>query len=272
MENDPILDKMHSLQLTLADELKRICEEHGIRYFIFAGSLLGAVRHGGFIPWDDDMDFGMLREDYDRFLGVCAEELDSSRFYLQTDQSERLYPFNFAKLQLKGTHVVENFAKTARISNGIYIDIFPLDAVAERPLARTLQFRGFWLFRSLLWVKCGYGKDYQRRQFKNRCAQLLSKPFSIPFLKAMKRRIITRYQRVHTEHVVTSDGFYGLRRETLRREWVENLAEYDFEDRCFPGIADFDAYLTYLYGDYMQLPPVEARNHHSRLSVDFGPY
>ena len=272
MDNAATLNKMHFLQLTLADELKRICDKHGIRYFIFAGSLLGAVRHGGFIPWDDDMDFGMFRTDFDRFVRVCAQELDESRFFLQSEQTELRYPFNFAKLRLKGTHVAEAFAASAHTQDGISIDIFPLDAVAPRPLAKKLQFRGFWLFRSLLWVKCGYGKENQRRMFKYRCARLLCAPFPIRFLKSMKNRIISRYQSVPTEYVVTSDGTYGLKRETLRAEWIQNLTEYRFEDRRFPGIADYDAYLTYLYGDYMQLPPEEQRNHHTRLSVDFGPY
>ena len=83
--NDIILQHMHSLHLILADEVKRICEKHNIRYFMIAGTLLGAVRHKGFIPWDDDMDFGMLRNDYDKFVSVCAAEIDENKFYLQTE-------------------------------------------------------------------------------------------------------------------------------------------------------------------------------------------
>ena len=125
--NDIILQHMHSLHLILADEVKRICEKHNIRYFMIAGTLLGAVRHKGFIPWDDDMDFGMLRNDYDKFVSVCAAEIDENKFYLQTDKKDKYYTFNFAKLRLCGTKVIESFSFDVQTNQGIYIDIFPID-------------------------------------------------------------------------------------------------------------------------------------------------
>ncbi|MGZ1374252.1 LicD family protein [Lactobacillus delbrueckii subsp. bulgaricus] len=90
--------------------------------------------------------------------------------------------------------------------------------------------------------------------------------------KAKKYKIITKYSDEKSDNVVISDGTYGLKKETLKRTWVENLKDYQFEDRVYPGISDSDAYLTYLYGDYMEVPPLDKRNHHSRLNVDFGPY
>lgn len=272
MGNDEILNHMHQLHLLLADELKRICEKHGIRYFMIAGTLLGAVRHKGFIPWDDDMDFGMLRPDFEKFLQVSKKELDMDRFYLQTDRNDLYYTFNFAKLRLNGTKVFEEFSSKVSTNQGIYIDIFPIDAVDDRALKAAIQYKSFWIFRNLLWVKCGYGEEERKRKLNYKIAKLCAAPFSIEFLKKMKHKTITSCKSGETRKVVTSDGTYGLGKETLDAKWVNELSDYIFEDRTYPGIADYDGYLSYFYKDYMKLPPKDKRNHHGRLEVDFGKY
>lgn len=270
--NDIILQHMHSLHLILADEVKRICEKHNIRYFMIAGTMLGAVRHKGFIPWDDDMDFGMLRNDYDKFVSVCAAEIDENKFYLQTDKKDKYYTFNFAKLRLCGTKVIESFSSDVQTNQGIYIDIFPIDNLADGKTVARLQCKKFWFYRSLLWIKCGYGSGEVKKKTSYKIARFISRFFSIAYLKKRKLKIIAKYKNKETRYVVTSDGTYGLKKETLEKAWLKNLKNYDFEDRQYPGIADYDTYLTYFYGDYMQLPPEDKRNHHGRLEVDFGSY
>lgn len=272
MENDETLRKMHRLHLILADELKRICEKHKIRYFMIAGTLLGAVRHKGFIPWDDDMDFGMIRPDFERFLKVCENELDDKKFYLQTDKSEKYYAFNFAKLRLKGTKVMEKFSASVPVCSGIYIDIFPIDAVFDHKMKAEVQYASFWIVRNLLWVKCGYGSQERKKEFTYRIARFAAALLPVDFLKKMKHKAITMCCGKYSKRVVTSDGNYGLKKETLESKWVTKIEFYDFEDRRYPGISDYDAYLTYFYGDYMKLPPANSRNHHDRLEVDFGIY
>ena len=272
MDNDATLAKMHELHLMLADELKRICEKHNIRFFMIAGTLLGAVRHKGFIPWDDDMDFGMSRNDFEKFLNACTNELDNEKFYLQTDRNDEYYTFNFAKLRLKGTNVYEEFSSNVNTSQEIYIDIFPIDLVSDNPVKRWVQYKSFWFFRNLLWVKCGYGSEERKKKLSYKTAKVIGKLFTISYLKEMKTKTITMSKNEMSKKVVTSDGNYGLKKETLKREWIENTAEYVFEDRVFPGIADYDSYLSYFYGSYMEIPPKSKRNHHKRLTVDFGPY
>lgn len=272
MGNDEILHHMHRLHLVLADEVKRICEKNNIKYFMIAGTLLGAVRHRGFIPWDDDMDFGMLRPDYECFLKVCESELNTDRFYLQTDENEKFYTFNFAKLRLNGTKVLESFSARVNTNQGIYIDIFPIDSVSDNAIKAMVQYKRFWFYRNLLWVKCGYGSEERKREKSYQVAKLLSRLYSIESLKKHKANSIRKYEGKATKFVVTSDGNYGLKKETLKTSWVTHLREYQFEDRSYPGIANFDEYLSFFYGDYMQLPPEEKRNHHGRLEVDFGSY
>lgn len=266
------LSKLHSLLLMLAREVKRICELYQIKYFLMEGSLLGAVRHKGFIPWDDDMDIGMLRPDFEKFIKACQGELNQEKFYLQTGQNDRQYTFDFIKLRLNGTKVLEEFSASVDTHQGIYIDIFPFDNVPANLIKKYCQRKQFWFYRNLLWVKCGYGNKKRKKELKYKLARFISCFFTNQYLKNKKKRIITSYNDKISGYVVSGDGTYGLEKETIPRAWIESLATYQFEDDFFMGIKDYDAYLGHIYGDYMQLPPVEKRNHHKRIYIDYGDY
>jgi lipopolysaccharide cholinephosphotransferase len=218
------------------------------------------------------MDFGMLRPDFERFLKACEEELDTEKFYLQTDRNDTYYTFNFAKLRLNGTKMVEKFSLNVDVNNGIFIDIFPLDAVSDNIVRAMIQCKSFWFYRNLLWVKCGYGSEERKKEKFYKIAKFLSKAFTIESLKKHKDHAIRKYEGNSTKKVISSDGNYGIKKEIITKAWVTNLREYQFEDRIYPGISDYEAFLSHFYGDYMQFPPENERNHHGRLEVDFGQY
>lgn len=272
MNNFNDLRKLHSLQLYLADELKRICDKYGLRYFMIAGTLLGAVRHQGFIPWDDDMDFGMPREDYDRFLQICKSELDNTTFYLQTDE-EHDYFFNFSKLSLTGTKIYPLVLQDSAINYyGIYIDIFPVDNIPQNKIKAFYQRNMFRLVKVLAKSKTAYRIQNRKKILGYRLASLFGRLFSEEKLKKWKYRIITMASNEYSKKVVVSEGAYGFIHETLERKWIEDICDYRFEDRVLPGIRDHHDYLSYFYGDYMKLPPEGDRNHHGRLKIEYGKY
>ena len=123
--------KLQTAILMIAKEIVRLCDENNIPYFINGGTQLGAVRHKGFIPWDDDFDIGMRRADYEKFLKVCEEQLDHNKYFLQTEDTEKNYDFYFAKIQLKVTSIIEDFSKNVQIEHGIFVDIFPYDNIPD---------------------------------------------------------------------------------------------------------------------------------------------
>lgn len=273
MDLDHQLEKIHQLELKIAIEVKRICEKYDIKYFLIGGTLLGAVRHGGFIPWDDDMDIGMKREEYNRFVKVCNRELGDA-FYLQTWDTDMQYPFSFAKVRLKGTRVVEEFSEVGGMENGIFIDIFPFDAVPDNEKERKKQGKKYFICKRLLWIKKGMGtnmKTSAKSAVKYYAFLLFSKLFPYEAVKNYFRKTQQKYNHLHTRKVV-ADGAYTYERESIERKWVEKLEPVKFETEYFPAFQEKKSYLEHLYGDYMQLPPVEERRGHGLVKVDFGAY
>ena len=275
MDANKQLKIVHELELKIALEIKRICEMHDIKYFLTAGTLLGAVRHGGFSPWDDDMDIGMLREDYNKFLEACEQDLGPD-FFMQTWDSDPNYPFSYGKLRLKNTRFIEGFSKkSSLIENGIFVDIFPFDNVPNDVTEKLKQRRRYFLCKRILWIKKGMGTNMKEGSLKQRIKYylfLLASCF-VPYetVKNYYKKVQVKYNNEPSLLVVT-DGSYNYDKESIKREWVENLELIPFENEEFLSYKGRIEYLEYFYGDYMKLPPEEKRNRHLLLQVDFGKY
>ncbi|MGN0181273.1 MAG: phosphorylcholine transferase LicD [Candidatus Ornithomonoglobus sp.] len=256
------------MELKLAKEFKRICEKHNIRYFMIGGTFLGAVRHKGFIPWDDDMDVALFREDYDRFLEIAPAEL-GEEYFLQTWDSDPDCPYSYAKLRLNGTEVEEKFNISNGGHKGVFLDVFPYDNVPDGKAAQKIQAAEGFVLKKLLWIKKGCGVEYCKGNLKFRLKYIAGKLISLPLpyrmLKTRLNKVMTRYNRIKTDNVYTL-CYSSYSNSTKKREWFESLSAYEYEDTVFPGPADYDAYLSQTYGDYMQLPPEEKRHTHDIIS------
>lgn len=264
------MNKLQSMILLIAKEVKRICEKHNIPYYIYSGTQIGAVRHKGFIPWDDDFDIVMKRKDFEKFIQVCSVELDKDQFFLQTEDTEKNYCFAFAKIRLNGTKIIEDFSKNVPIHDGIFVDIFPFDRLPDNYIERKWLLAKNHLLKNMIWIKCGYGEDRQKKKASYKIIKILNLPFSISFLKKKRYKLITSYNNKQTTAYFVSD----YPKKVYKAKWYKNHEDYIFEGELFSGntAQDMHESLTMIYGDYMKIPPENERIRHSEYDVDFGPY
>lgn len=278
MDNNT-LRKVQLIQLQISKEIKRICDKHNIEYFLDSGTLLGAVRHKGFIPWDDDMDIGMTRDNYERFIEVAKTEL-GEQYYLQTWETDKNYPMPFAKIRLNGTKYVENVFEKAQMHQGIYVDVFPYDNWPNSKRKQKKLWRKRLYVQSMIMMKCHYMK------FKSDAAwKYFLKAIMFTFIKLLslfhsKQSLIRKYNKMTSKfselensEIYEQTVNFKFRYWVIPKTCIEEFVDMDFEDDVFKCPKNYEEYLTTLYGDYMQLPPEEKRaKGHNIIEVDFGNY
>lgn len=242
----------HQQALTeLLTEFDRVCRKLNITYYLFAGTLLGAVRHQGFIPWDDDLDVVMTRQEYKRFLKEAPAELKRERFYLQGEFSDH-WPMFFSKLRLNGTTCLEKYIpKDPKIHQGVYMDIFPCDNAFKSGLGRRLQFFCSKVVIAKGLFREGYVTDSAKKKaFMQLCRLLPMKPF---------HRLVCGPKKMgQTVHVFLG-GASKFSKSQFPAKVFAQRKELLFENRNFFVPGDYAQVLTVLYGDYMKLPPPEER-------------
>lgn len=242
--------------LVLLETIDRVCREHGITYYLTDGSLLGAVRHQGFIPWDDDMDIALLRHDYD-LLMQHADEWVPAPFFIVNHENTPHYPKYFAKLEDTSTTIVENFH--LGYAGGIYMDIFPLDEVPDNKVLRTLHFYKFNILRRLQYLvyRNPYKHGHGASSWFPRLAQKL---FKRQWVHRKVQEVITEYRgKAGCNTLMSHDN--GLR--VTPKSVFGQPTKVNFEGIEANAPADVPAFLSAIYGpDYMQLPPAEARRSH----------
>lgn len=262
--------RMQQLELGMLVELDRVCRAHNIKYAITCGTLLGAVRHKGFIPWDDDVDVTMLREEYEKFKKVC-HELNPKICFFQDHDTDPEYRWGFAKLRRTGTTYIRPGQEKVKCKTGVYIDILPADDIPMSSLGQIFHDFYCFLLRKILWSEIG--KDDP----------------NIGFFEKMAYRVMSHirpewvFRRVNAMAIKSRNdspnpirtyllpsgakelGLYSDGKNTLRlrygspKIWLTNLQEFDFEGHKFFGSSYYDTYLKSRFGDYMQLPPEEKR-------------
>ena len=250
-------------ELTILDELDRICKKHGLKYFLTAGTLLGAVRHKGFIPWDDDIDVAMPRDDYERLSKICTDEEELSQgFFYQSEKTEKLHTFFFAKIRKDGTEVTEHLLDGVDIHNGCYIDIFPLDKCPSTPIFAKLYFKTIKMLNCAIISKVspdfkdGY-KPLTKLVYK--CIRLL--PFNT--LRGLRRFVRWFYSAFTSgKKWCTVAGSHGYPRETYLPEWFSDEVMLEFEGKEYPAPIGYKELLTNMYGDYMTPPAEDDRGGH----------
>jgi len=263
---DEELRKLQKIELELLIELDRICRKHNITYSIDGGTLLGAVRHGGFIPWDDDADVIMVRKEYEKFLSVVDQELDKSRFYLQDLNRTPGYRWGYAKLRRANTDFIRLNQEHMPYKQGIFLDIFICDNVPDNYILRCIcNFHSF-IYRKIFYSEVG-------KYSASGISKLVYKLLSLIPEKAIKNRYnkYVKFRNRKSTKLVKCLTFPACNRVYgYKREWYEDTIDIEFEGVTFKGSRNYDEYLTFLYGDYMKLPPVEQRKVHPVSKIAFS--
>lgn len=239
-------------------------QKNGISYYLIAGCAIGSVRHGGFIPWDEDMDFAMMREEYERFLKICETQLDTNQYFIQNYHNDPYCPVALTRFCIKNTYVQTESTAHMKDCKNIYFDIFPLDNVPDDGKQQRRQKRDLQKINKLILYKIGYRlKDRARwkQMIHNGIALILR---IIPFSRivAQKEQIMTRFNNQRTKCVCSMASKYSYDKQMMPREIYGTPTPIKFETVEFDAPEQLDAYLTKLYGDYMKLPPVEKRQLH----------
>lgn len=253
------LKQIQEIQQDLICEVARICKKCGIHFNMVGGTMLGAVRHKGYIPWDDDADIGFLRKEYEKFREACKTELNHEKYYMQDLRDTEGYRWGYGKLRRKDTEFVRLGQEFLPFEKGISIDLMPFDNVPDQWLPRKIHFFCCFLYRKFFWSEVGSRTEkkvgiriiYQIMRFVP--MKMLIKSYQ-HFIDAGQRKK-TKLVRILT--FPTPKGVYGY-----ERKWYTDLSKYQFETMQLPGAHDYDSYLRIKYGDYMELPPMEKRKIH----------
>lgn len=260
------LKELQSVQKELIAEVQRICQKNRIHFNMVGGTMLGAIRHEGYIPWDDDADIGFLRTEYEKFREACKKDLNHDKYYMQDLRDTLGYRWGYGKLRKKGTEFVRLNQEFMPYEQGIFIDLMPFDNVPDGMIAKKIHFCICFIFRKFLWSEVG------ARTENNRYIKTIYKFMSLIPMKILIRqyqKFIDVGQKQKTKLVriltfPTPKGVYGY-----DREWYTKLSKYKFDELFLPGAKDYDGYLKVKYGNYMEMPPVEKRKVHPVSRIRF---
>lgn len=264
------MEKLKHLQMVILSIMKDIdnmCKENNIEYYLIGGSAIGAIRHKGFIPWDDDLDIIMSPQNYERFLKISEDKLDREKYYIQKGAKD--WPLEFSKVKLKGTILEEHEGYIVHEDmKGIYVDIFKMDNVSDNQLIARWQYLcgKYYLCYQLS------SRTYKSASLSKRIMMVLSFPLK---LKPIRQFIIYQTIKYNNKETKRWGFFYG------RTRWKSAIVEkkifgkptyVQFENIKLAVPEHYHEYLTQVFGDYMKLPPLEQRKGLHLISVDFGKY
>lgn len=254
-------------------EVDRICRKHNIKYFLGGGTLLGAVRHGGFIPWDDDADIMMLREDYDKFLEVAQGELPDG-FTLQTSKTDKHCHYPFAKIRIDNTMFATKYSKThGKMNNGMAFDIFAHDNTANSAIGQKLHLQFTLLIRSMIFNKWNHRKIDNKKKFQSFVANILKVIFPIRVSEWIQYRIFKLFKHKKNAQFVYDGMGRNVYHGAFPKYYLDEVIYIKIHGHDFPIPKEYDKYLTYLYGDYKQLPSASKRQtSHSIVQLDMSEY
>lgn len=254
------LQKLHNILIEILDEIVRICDQYSLNYCLIGGTLIGAVRHQGFIPWDDDLDIVMPRDDYNTFCRLCKTEL-SSEFYIQSLETEPNYYLPFIKIRKENTTFIESNSVLKFKKNGIFVDVFPQDFSSHKSsIGQIIRNKSIKAIRRV--IACKLHKTLPKDKLTKVVFIFLS-PFNVQKLVKLSTYIMTSRNHIKTpKYLVNYATLYDIKNEILPISSYLPYKKLLFEGKSYNVPNDYDLNLKSVYGNYMELPPKEKRVNH----------
>lgn len=263
--------KLKLVEMEIMDELDRVCKKNGIEYYMVGGTLLGSVRHGGFIPWDDDIDVVMYRSDLKKLEELYyAGEFDN-KYFLQTENTDKYYPLMTAKLRKNDTVFLEDcIDENAKSHCGIFVDIFPIDDISNVNNPKVQKnAKKLTLLTTIICENCGYKYGISS---KTKLLTNAFKVFGITNLKKWRNKLMTSENDKGYDKCTIYASNYGYVKQCRPKTVYAPGVYLQFEDKEYMAPNKYTDFLTQLFGEnYMELPPVEKRvTRHPIKKIDFG--
>lgn len=270
--NQETFNHLKKVELLVLEDFIKICDENNLNYYLFYGTLIGAIRHHGFIPWDDDIDVVMFRDDYEKFMKIM-ESKNSDKYEILETRYQNDYFLLFAKMSLKNTTFGEYWTNQVGFNLGIFVDIFVLDNVPDNKIKRFFFKKYSFLLDKLLTmsaIKLDSNYSMPVRLISNAIHFILNKlGLTTSYFQKKSNKLFRKYDDTETEYVsdLTEPSQF-----IVKRSHMNPPKKVKFEDIEAKVPNDYDYILRLIYGDYMQIPPEEERITHIIENLDFGNY
>ena len=273
------LKYLQKLEMEILSDFRKICDENKLTYFGVYGTGIGALRHKGYIPWDDDIDIGMPRKDYNKFMELIQKQMPDKYEVLNTDNDIN-FPLATTRLVLKGTTFREFSMKDVECNLGIFLDIYAFENAADGIIPYYLQMWSAWFWGKLLILRSVprpylYVHGITAKLVTAACIAThhIMVKFGITkeFLYKKREKANRRYENKNTKRVAFFCDPLPYT-ATFYKDDLYPLRDIEFEGGTLPFPNHLEGHLTKMYGDFMTMPPVEKRKTHYPFKLDFGPY
>lgn len=254
------LRQLQLIELEILIEIDRICRKNKICYSLTGGSLLGAIRHGGFIPWDDDADISMLRLEYIKFQKACKKDLNKEKFYFQDIENTEGYRWGYGKIRRKDTVFLRENQEDMPYEQGVFVDIFPRDSVPDGYIKSRIHVFFCFCMRKLMWSPIG--KKMTVNRYKKILYIILSKIPEKTVKKLYKMLVEISNKKKCTKFVRTLTFPLPNNQRGYERRWYEKYAVVNFEGKNFMVESSYKEWMKSEFGDYMEMPPLKERKVH----------
>lgn len=275
--SDEQMKLLKEAELKIFDDVYKACQRRNIPFYLMHGTMLGAVRHKGFIPWDDDIDTAAYLEDIDKIKQAVCEDYPNKYEFAGIFENYNTNAFFALKVMLKGTDAIEINAESVPNPKGVFVDIFPIFKTSSKLKTRNKLYKKFQFYKHigalgfeykyppklLLNMQGEVGKYYKKRRFLGfLCA---------PFYKWSRKKILKiyhKYDNKDTDYYAINVAIGLKNKYAITKDMLKETREYEFENHKYISLANYDYLLKAQYGDdYMTLPPIEKRERHMMLKV-----